>query len=804
MIKNYFKIAWRNLTRNKLRTVIHVLGLSLGISICFLIFNLVYHAYSFDKFHPDLDRIYRVTTVSEWGNETYPNSGTPGPLGEVIQDEVSGIEEKARLYTLSETMVANPSEDKVYGRIDGVTFSDLGFFKLFPRKWLAGNPETALIEPNTAVISEASLKRYFPGSDAASVLGKELLWVDSDSIMARITGVVEDFSGKTDFIFTDFISFSTIDAEKKGEWYGLHHWGNVNSGSQLFIKVWEGNSADQLNDALKAIVGKNYKSEEEEGNTTFLVEPLTELHFTQNYDDTTVSRVFLQGLISIGLIILVLATLNFINLETAQAIGRAKEVGIRKTLGGRRFQLIFQFLTETYLIVLLATSLGLVLVELIKTMFSVYLPQGFAIDHLSIQNVMFYLGFPLLITLISGIYPSMVLSGYQPQRALKGEKISGHSGFSLGVFLRKNLTVLQFSSSIAFIILVLVLNQQIRFVSSQPLGFEKEEVMYASLPFLSPPDKMIQLQDRLNQKSNVKGTSLSGSLVSSTSIWTSDAYVPIDTTEKQIYVQVMNVDSAFVAVNGIPLLTGTSGSNKVDEIVVNQNFLKEAGIATPEEAIGLTIRYNESQKKIVGVMGNFHSRTLREEIRPLLFTVNSQFFQTITVKLEKGQNLALAKKELEDSYKEIYPYEAAEFKFLDSQVEQFYEEDMKIRNVLGGACVLAILISAMGLFGLSSYTIAQRTKEISIRKVLGASILQILGLISKEYVLLVVVSFGLAVYPAYYFLSDWLNGFAYKIAMPFSLFGLSGLGVLLICLLIVGLHSYVAAQTNPAKVLKDE
>ncbi|HSF55939.1 MAG TPA: ABC transporter permease [Algoriphagus sp.] len=802
MLKNYFKIAWRNLLRNKLRTSIHVLGLSLGISICFLIFNLVFHAYSFDKFHPDLDRIYRVTTVTDWGGESYPNSGTPGPLGEVIKDEVVGIEEKARLYTLSETMVANPSENKVYGRSDGVTFSDIGFFRVFPRKWLAGNPESALIEPNTAVISESSLKKYFPGSDAASVLGKELLWVDSDSIVARITGVVEDFSEKSDFIFTDFISFSTIDTEKEDEWYGLHSWDNVNSGSQLFIKVGEGIYAEQLNKALEAVVAKNY-DKNEEGSTSFLVEPLTELHFTHNYTDTTVSRVFLQGLIYIGLIILVLATLNFINLETAQAIGRAKEVGIRKTLGGRRLQLIFQFLTETYLIVLIATSLGLALVEILKAVFSGYLPQGFAIDYLHWQNLSFYLAFPLLITLISGIYPSMILSGYQPQRALKGE-FSGIRGFSLGVFLRKNLTVLQFSASIAFIILVLVLNQQIRFVSSQPLGFEKEEVMYASLPFLSPPDKMAQLQDRLNQKSMVKGSSLSGSLVSSSSLWTSDAYVPVDTTEKQIYIQVMNVDSAFIAVNGVPLLAGISGSNKADEVVVNQNFLKEAGIETPEEALGLVIKFNGEQKKIVGVIGNFHSRTLREEIRPLLFTVNSQFFQTISVKLQKGQNLALAKKELEDAYKEIYPHETSEFKFLDSQVEQFYAEDLKIRNVLGGACILAILISAMGLFGLSSYTIAQRTKEISIRKVLGASILQILSLISKEYVLLVMISFALAVYPAYYFLSDWLSGFTYKIAMPFSLFGVSGLSVMLICLLIVGLHSYVAAQTNPAKVLKDE
>jgi len=804
MLKNYFKIAWRNLTRNKLRTFIHVLGLSLGISICFLIFNLVFHSYSYDTFHPDVDRIYRVNTVTEWDGESYPNSGTPGPLGEVIQDEMSAVADKGRLYTLSQTLVANPEQNKVYGRVDGATFADPGFFRIFPRKWLAGNPESALNAPYSAVISEASLHRYFPGSDPAAVLGKELLWVDSDSIVAQVTGVVEDFKEHSDFIFTDFISFSTIKKSEAEDWYGLHSWGNVNSSSQLFVKATEGVDKSQLDEGFVAIVAKNYeKKEEGEGKTSFFMEPLSEMHFSHNYSETNVSKVFLQGLVYIGLIILVLAALNFINLETAQAIGRAKEVGIRKTLGGRRPQLIFQFLTETYLIVLLATVFGIVFVEVLKALFSDYLPSEFVIDHLSGINFTFYALFPLLITLISGIYPSLVLSGYQPQRALKGDS-SSHRGFSVGGFLRKNLTVLQFSASIAFIILVLVLNQQIKYVSSQPLGFEKEEVMYASLPFLSPTDKMVQLQERLNQKSIVKGSSLGGNLVTSTSLWTSDASVPVDTTEKRMNIQVMNVDSAFVRVNGVPLLAGNPGSNRQDEVVVNENFLKEAGIATPEAAVGMNIKFNDEQKKIVGVVANFHSRTLREEIRPMLLTVNPQYFQSITVKLEKGQNLAAVKSELEEAYKEIFPYETAEFKFMDTQIERFYAEDLRIRNVLGGSCILAILISAMGLFGLSSYTIAQRTKEISIRKVLGATVLQILGLITKEYVLLVLVSFALAVYPAYYFLSDWLDGFTYKISMPFSLFALSGVGVMAICLLIVGLHSYVAAQTNPAKVLKDE
>lgn len=805
MLKNYFKIAFRNLGRNKLRASIHILGLSIGIAICFLIFNVVSHSYSFDQFHPDKERIYRINTLTDWGDGgSFPNSGTPGPLGEVIAEEVSGIEEKGRLYTMYQALVTLPSSNKVFGRSADVTFADPGFFKIFPRKWLAGNPETALMEPESLVISEESLHKYFPGSEASDVLGQEMMFVDSDSIYAKVTGVVADYHENTDFTFKDFVSYSTMRTEEQIEWYGLHDWTSVNSSSQLFVKLASGVASESIDEAFKSLVAKNMKSEDgDEYATTFFTEPLAEMHFGQTYSNTSVSKVFLKGLTFIGLIILVLAVLNFVNLETAQAISRSKEVGIRKTIGGTRGQLITQFLAETFLIVVFSTVLAMGLVEVIRTIFSNYLPSDFSIDHFSKLNLLFYLSFPLLVSLITGIYPALILSNYDPQRALKGDLIKSGK-FSLGVFLRKNLTVIQLSSSIAFIILVLVLNYQLKYVTSQPLGFDKEAVMYAWLPFMSDPDKMLQLKDRFNQEAMVQSASLSGSLVSSTSLWTSDAYVPVDTTEKQIYIQVMNVDSSFVRVNGIPIVAGSDGIDREEEILVNEQFVKEAGFASAEEAVGAEIRYSEKQRKIIGVIADFHSRTLREGIRPLLFTYNPEYFQTVNVKLNSDQNLADAKQRLEQIYLSVYPYESASFSFLDTQIEQFYQEDVKIKNVLGFACGLAILISCLGLFGLSSFTIAQRTKEISIRKVLGATLQQILFLISKEYMILVGVSFLIAVFPAYYFLNDWLNGFNTRVEMPYLIFAAAGLGVMVICLLIVGIHSYVASQTNPAKVLKSE
>lgn len=803
MFKNYFLVAWRNMLRNKLRMAIHLLGLAMGLSICFLIFNVVWFANSFDKFHPDSEQIFRINTLTAYeGGESYPNSGTPGPLGETIQDEIPGIETKGRLYTLWGTLVVDPSENKVFGRSNEVTFSDGGYFEIFPRKWLAGNPKTALENPSAAVISQASLEKYFPGMRPQDVLGKELMWLDADTVTAQITGVVEDFSENTDFIFTDFISFSTIKHLQKENWYGLDSWGNVNSSSQLFVKAVPGKSAKDFDSEFESLVKKYY--ENNEGNSTnFSAEPLAEFHFNQNYNDTTVSKVYLKGLIYIAGLILLLACLNFINLETAQAISRAKEVGIRKTLGGNRGQLIFQFLAETFLIVLMAAVLSVFLAELVAKLFMDYLPTGFVLKLFNWPNLLFFVVIVLVLTVVSGLYPGFILANYQPQRALKGEKISNR-GFSMGVFLRKNLTVLQFTASIAFIILVGVLGAQMKYISNQPLGFEKDAVMYANLPFMSGEDKMNLLRDRLAQESFVVGVSLSGSLVSSTSLWTSDVRVPKDSTQMEFFTQVMNADSAFTSVNGVKLLAGRRPSNQADEIVVNKRFLKDAGIESPEEILGTVATFGGEPRTIVGVVDDFHSRSFREEIRPLLITYNPTYFQTINVKLQGGQNLSLLKTRLEEAYLSIYPYETEEFHFLEAEMEKFYQDDLKIQRVLSFASALAVLISMLGLFGLSSFTIAQKLKEISIRKVLGASIAQILGMISKEYLVLVGVSFVLACIPAYYFGRDWLNDFQYRIAMPYSQFVFAGGIVLLICLMVVGLHSYAAATTNPAKILKDE
>ncbi|WP_100629890.1 ABC transporter permease [Algoriphagus formosus] len=802
MLKNYFKIAWRNLLRNKVRTTIHILGLSLGIAICFLIFNIVWHAYSFDNFHPDKDRIYRITTMNDYGDMQYQYPAAPGPLGEVIGDELVGVELAGRLYTLPETHASIPSSDRNFGRKNYIAFADQGFFQVFPRKWLAGSPEDALSEPNQVVISERSAQVYFPNEDYAQILGKEMRYVDSDTIYATISGIVEDYEENSDIVFQDFISFPTIKRYEKEDWYGLHSWNNINSSSQLFLKTADGYTESEIQKGLTAISEKHY--EEEEGETTFGLEPLSELHFSSGLlDETGTSKALIKGLLIVGGIILILACLNFINLETAQAINRAKEVGIRKALGGDRSQLVLQFLSETYLIVIFSVLVGLVFGDLILKSFQSYLPSGFSIPYLAGFNLAFLFIFSLLLTLISGFYPATVLANYRPQRALKGEK-EGVGRFSFGVFLRKNLTILQFTASLIFLVMVLVINSQMKYINSQPVGFEKDAVVYAYLPFMAGYEKASFLRDRVRQLNYVEGASLGGDAISSAGIWTSDVRVPNDTSEVEFFTQVKNVDSAFVSVNGVQLLAGRNLSNQDNEVLVNEQFLKEAGISNPQQIIGTSIDFRTDPQLVVGVMRDFNSRSLKEEIMPMIFFQQPDYFNVISIKLSDGINLASAMTGLRDAFSTIYPFEEVDYLFLDEQIQKFYEEDMRIQTILSFASILAILISGMGLFGLSSFTISQRMKEISLRKILGASLGQILGLISKEYVILTGVSFGLAAYPTYWMAQQVLESYAYRISMPYFQFVLGGLMLLSLCLIIVGTHAWVAARTNPAEILKDE
>lgn len=803
MIRNYFKIAWRNATKDKLRTGIHVFGLAIGIAVCFIIFNVITFSYSFDTFHPRKDDIFQVTTTSTFLDQSWPNSGVPFPLGEVIHDELPGVEDVTHFYTLYNIAVRLPDSDKSFGRNDNVIFADAGFFRFFERQWLAGNPAQALQEPNTVVLTETSAQKYFPGKNAVDLLGREILYLGQDTIHARVTGIVRDYTENTDFTFTDFISKPTIKLLKNHPFH-VDNWNSVNSGSQLLIMLPGERSKEDVESHLARIADR-YVEKEEGSSTQFFIQPLSELHFTQTYTTQRAVRSVLQGLAVIGLILLVIACLNFINLETAQAIRRKKEVGIRKALGSSKGQLVRQFLTETFVLVWLAIVVSFLLTELTAFYFKEYLPAGMKIAFFSSENSLFLLGLSLVLTILSGIYPALVLGNYQPDLALRPERQASR-GFSLGLFLRKNLTVAQFTLSIAFIIGVLSVNRQIRFLHNSELGFDKEALMYARTPYLDSSRIGYNqiFKEKLAQQAFVKGVSLSSEMVASTSMWTSIIEYGREDEKKKYEVQIKVIDKDFMEVNGLELLAGRNIMEVPGELLVNRAAMHQLGFKTPADIPGQVIEYQGKEWQITGVIRDFHARSLREPIRPLLMYYDLPPYQTINVRLEAGVSPVQVKRELDDIYKEFYPLEDGGFAFLDEMVDRFYADDAKMQEILTFASGMAILISCMGLFGLTLFTISRRMKELSIRKVLGASVSRILLLICKEYLTLILVAFVFGSLPAWWFLRIWLQSFTYRIDMPWVLFGVSGLVVLVLCLLIVGSHSLKAANKNPAEVLKCE
>lgn len=802
MWKNYFKIAWRNIAKKKVRTLIHLVGLSSGIAICFLIYNLIAYSYSFDKFHPGEDDIYRIQSKNSWKDEVWDNSGTPVPLFRVIQEEIAGIEDVGYLFTNYRTQIYLPESDKDLGLSKDVIYANDGYFRLFPRKWLAGNPQNALEAPNQVVLSETVARKYFPDVEMDDILGKLIRYITQDTLLVSVSGVVADFDQNTDFKFSDIISISTTERESLSAFMNAENWNSVSSSSQLFVLINPKTQLADIQSGLDQIVTKYVENEENE-TTSFYPSPLSELHFYQPFYGETANKDMLKGLALIGLAILLMACFNFINLETAHAVNRSKEVGIRKALGSSKAQLTTQFLVETLVYVVVSFLLSFILTEALFISFKAYLPSEMVINYFSWSNMVFALILCLVLTLLSGFYPTVVLNNYRPEEALKGS-IPKETGFSVGTFFRKNLTVLQFSLSIMFIVCVLVVNKQIRYVATQNLGFDKENLIYAiALPYGSN-EKNLSLKGEVEQLTFVQGVSLTSDPISSRSLWTSTVKIMQDSTKTEYSVQMKIVDEHFMDIHKVELLAGRNIEQNQTECLINEALVNKLGYANHDEAIGSQLDYDEGMT-IVGVMDNFHSRTLKEEILPLvMYKSENKYYNHITVRLASGTPINQAKDELNLIYKKIYPSEYYSFKFLEEELEAMYADDQRIRKILGFATLLAILISCLGLFGLASWTIGRRLKEISIRKVLGASVGSILKLVAKEYMYLVGVSFVVGGAAAYYLANSWLNDYVYKISMPWGLYATAGLVAFSLALLIVCLHAYGAAQKNPADILGNE
>ena len=811
MIRNYFKTSLRNLAKNKVSTLINLLGLTLGVTACLTIYIITNYELSFDTFHPDSERIYRLVGEEQYGKtgEKRPAGFLPAPVPAAIRKEVSGLETVAAFHNLeSDVLIPNGREKptrfesrrRTGGNADLVVVEP-SYFDIFKYQWLAGNPKTALNEPFKLVLSEQKARTYFGDLPLDKMLGKEVIY--QDSIRVSVAGIVKDWTQPTDFTFTDFISFATIRASQLKNDINLDQWDDIWSASQAFIKLPPGSTPAQFTTQFQRFGKAHFLKE---FKFTPALQPLSDLHFNENYQDNYSRKVHLPtlyGLMAIAGFILLIAAINFINLSTAQSVQRAKETGIRKVMGSSRTNLIVQFLSETVFLTLIAALISFALVKPILAAFQSLVPKGLEFDLFSLQTGLFLLGVTVVTSLLSGFYPSMVLSSYVPALSLKGQTAvaGGQKGY-----LRKTLIVFQFTVSLAFIIGTLMVGRQLNFMRNKDLGFSTDAVIEVHT---LRDDKSLVLAQQIKQLSGVERVSMEWfPPMGQGYMMTKLKYKGRKEVEMDVSAKIG--DENFIPLYQLKLLAGRNylKSDSLREMVINATYAKALGFRKPAEAINQFIDFQGKQIPIVGVVADFHEQSFHEKINASFIGYMPRQSKNIGVKLTtKGGQLSDLKATLtsiEQEWNKVYPDNTFDYAFLDDSIARLYEKEQKTGQLVNTATGIAILISCMGLFGLAMFTAQQRTKEIGVRKVLGASVLSIVTLLSKDFLKLVGIALVIASPIAWWAMNKWLQDFAYKVDIEWWVFALAGLLSIGIALLTVSFQSIKAALANPVKSLRAE
>jgi putative ABC transport system permease protein len=806
MIKNYFKIAFRNLTRHKAFSIINISGLAVGIAACLLLFTVVTYELSYEAFQPNYKHVYHVVTQDKFPDGITYTSGIPYPALEAFRLEFPQITSGA-LFSNSGSQVtvlgnnsSNPTPDKKFVESTGAFFADPQFFKVFTYNWLVGSP-SVLSEPNNTVLTQKIAEKYF--ANWKDAMG-QFLKLDN-GVTVKVAGILEDIPGNTDFPLGIVTSFETVKANAAKYLYSTD-WGKTTSDFQIFMFLPSNVSSQKVDAQLAVFSNKNYYNKDKANARLNFLQPLSEVHFDNrfsNFGDHVTNKSTLWTLSLIGIFIIIMACINFINLSTAQAVGRSKEVGIRKVLGSNRFQLFGQVLSETSLIVItaviMAVAISFLCLPYIKHIASIH-------ESLSLfnwQTAVFTFAIIIFITVIAGLYPALVLSGFNPALALKNKITSAIGGISL----RRGLVVTQFAISQVLIIGTIVAISQMNFVKKADLGFNKDAVFVLTANTDSTVlSRQLAFKQQLLQLPGVQAVSFSSDVPSSDNSWGTNFFFNHGPAENYtLYFKCADED--YFKTFGLQFIAGHAyeHSDTMKDIVINETLVKKLGLKNANEAIGKDLRMGakDAWRTIVGVVKDFKTNSLREEIKPTIIGPKKRFYGDVSVKI-KSANLAKTKDAILKIWDKYYPEYATSSFFMDESINNFYQQEDQLSLLYKIFAGIAIFISCLGLYGLVSFMAVQRTKEIGIRKVLGASIQNIIYLFSKEFTILIFIGFLLAVPVAYYMMHGWLQNFVYRIKMNAGVFVIAVLISIIIAWLAVGYKSVKAALANPVKSLRSE
>jgi len=804
MLKNNLLLAWRNVRRQRLFSIINILGLSIGITASLVISIFIRYELSFDQYHKKADYIYKVVQETKFAEGTKYWSTTAYPLAEAMRNDFAELP-----YV---TLASGPAqrsfrvEDKNgnVSRFDEeyVLFVDPYYPQVFDFQWLEGDAATALSNPPSVVLTQSLAKKYFPEEvkQKESLIGKHMMLNNKDEL--TITGIVADAPGNTSLRFNMLIPYEFF---KRNNVYSANNWSGNYQGS-TFIVLKEGQSTDALEKQFK-VWKKKYLKPEDDNRIDYKLQALKVMHTDNKFGNSPRSYVMpakmIYAAMGVAIFILIIACVNFINLATAQAANRAKEVGIRKVMGSSRPRLLLQFLTENILLV----SFTLVI--------SVALTQ-FALDSinhaLSIIDLKLRLDWStalmvpaigFVVVVLACFYPAGVMASYRPVESLKNKfNVQGNGGISF----RRSLIVFQFAIVQLFIIGTLVVGAQMDFFRTANLGFTREDPVVTNN--LYNIDKTDVFRQKLLSHPAIKEVSFSsgGPISEYNHHFGTSFRLPGQREEEAIGAEEKGVDMNYLSFYGLELLAGRNFSiveQNITEFIVNEKLAEAMGWS-PEQAIGRRLVINEGEATIVGVIKNFHNNSLQKDISPCVLLNSSYWLERSNIKLRSSQNLTEALSFIETTWKEMYPEGVYNYAFLDDSIAKNYALEQLAYKGFRTFSILIIVIGCLGLYGLLSFVTLRKTKEVGIRKVLGASVGQIVGLFSREFIVLVSLAFFVAAPIAYYFMNQWLQDFTYRISLSWWMFALGALLTIVITLLTISYQSIKAALANPVDSLRNE
>ncbi|GAB3025281.1 ABC transporter permease [Spirosoma pulveris] len=801
MLNNYLKIALRNLWRNRKVSVISIVGLSIGLACGLVLFLLVSYMFSFDRYHAKADRTFWVVTDIRQEN-IVPTDATPRPMGDVLRQELPFVETAARLENVSRRVVSVPDGkggfSKKFDESRNLCFTEPQYFDIFDTEWVSGSPKTALAAPNTVVLSERYARKYF---GSANPIGQVLRFDNQTNL--TVTGLIKNLPSNTKLRYDAFISYATLPTLMgEGGNRAMQDWTHVFT--VCFVTLREGTSVERLINAFP-VLRKKYLTTPEAKKLDFHAIPLPELDHMSQYGGRS-PKVILYALIAVGLFLVLAACINFINIATAHALKRAKEVGVRKAVGSSRWQLIGQFMVETTLVTLAAVALAIGLAFLCLPMLNSAL--SVMNTDISIGNLFrpdslrWFVVLILGVILLAGLYPSLVLARFNPVAALRGRLTTQQVG---GVFVRRGLIVTQFFITQLFLIGVAVMLAQVRHMQQADLGFQKDAILTVPVP-AGNALKQDVIRTRMAQLAGVEAVSLGADPPAAYRRLPVPFTFDTHTQPEKFPTMVKVGDKNYVSLYGIRLVAGRNFRNNDttnNEALVNETMVRELGLRSPSDVIGKRVTLWGGDKIVVGVVRDFHLSGLPRHIPPTTLLNYYRENQLASLKLDPA-TIPATLKAIEQIWNELYPEHVFKADFVNDLLSNFYMTEQILLGLAEVFSLIAILISCLGLYGLVTFMAEAKTKEIGVRKVLGATAAQLVWLFGREFCRLILIGFALAAPLGWFLMNGWLQGYTYRINVNGWILAGALFVASLITALTVGFESLKAARANPAKSLQNE